>query len=387
MLEVLGVPEHVHAFERACVWLGLAGLVACAVTCVILFVARVVDKFSRRIRVTEIWIYPIKSAGGVRVESARVDRAGLRWDREFAVASRCGAILSQKAHPRLAAIAPTLEIGRAGELAALTLTSATSPALRVDVNGATEAVSTTWAGNSEPLAAIAFPVADAWLEDHLDVKGARLVRLAGRRLLRTTRLAPVALDARDGCRFSDGAPLSLLGEASVRDLGRKVPDRALTPARFRPNLVFAGARAYAESGWTRLRVGRVPVRSLMDCYRCSMVAVVQAAESGDRAGEIRVWDPKSGDCRKVLKKHSKWITALAWCPAHLEATGCETLASASKDASVKLWNVRTGAMLASLTGHTDSVEARVPLQFHFNMTVYESMRAIFVSRSRELVQR
>lgn len=285
MLEVLGVPEHVHAFERACVWLGLAGLVACAVTCVILFVARVVDKFSRRIRVTEIWIYPIKSAGGVRVESARVDRAGLRWDREFAVASRCGAILSQKAHPRLAAIAPTLEIGRAGELAALTLTSATSPALRVDVNGATEAVSTTWAGNSEPLAAVAFPVADAWLEDHLDVTGARLVRLAGRRLLRTTRLAPVALDARDGCRFSDGAPLSLLGEASVRDLGRKVPDRALTPARFRPNLVFAGARAYAESGWTRLRVGRVPVRSLMDCYRCSMVAVVQAAESGDRAGE------------------------------------------------------------------------------------------------------
>ena len=31
--------------------------------------------------------------------------------------------------------------------------------------------------------------------------------------------------------------------------------------------------------------------------------------------------------------------------------------------------------------------SRTPLQFRFNVTVYESMRAIIVSRSRELVQR
>ena len=84
--------------------------------------------------------------------------------------------------------------------------------------------------------------------------------------------------------------------------------------------------------------------------------------SGDRSGEIRVWDPKTGAALCVLKKHSKWITAIAWCPAHLgdvKAPGspCEVLASASKDATVKLWNARTGHVLASLSGHTDSVEA------------------------------
>ena len=31
--------------------------------------------------------------------------------------------------------------------------------------------------------------------------------------------------------------------------------------------------------------------------------------------------------------------------------------------------------------------SRKPLQLRFNMTLYESMRAMFVSRSRELVQR
>ena len=83
--------------------------------------------------------------------------------------------------------------------------------------------------------------------------------------------------------------------------------------------------------------------------------------SGDRSGEVRVWDPKTGASLKTLKKHSKWITALAWRPAHLPqpagAEACEVLASASKDASVKIWNARTGSVIASLTGHADSVEA------------------------------
>ena len=51
--------------------------------------------------------------------------------------------------------------------------------------------------------------------------------------------------------------------------------------------------------------------------------------SGDRAGEVRVWR-SDGECR-VLKRHSKWITALAWLPCHLadaSQTHCELLASA-----------------------------------------------------------
>ena len=79
--------------------------------------------------------------------------------------------------------------------------------------------------------------------------------------------------------------------------------------------------------------------------------------SGDRAGEVRVWRLNE-EC-KILKRHLKWITALAWLPGRLcseTQTTCELLASSSKDATVKIWNVRTAQMVVSLSGHADGVE-------------------------------
>ncbi|KAJ8603234.1 hypothetical protein CTAYLR_003821 [Chrysophaeum taylorii] len=67
--------------------------------------------------------------------------------------------------------------------------------------------------------------------------------------------------------------------------------------------------------------------------------------SGDRGGEVRVWNTL--ECLHV-HKHSKWVTALAWGP--------EGLASSSKDGTIKIW--RNGRMVASLS-HSDAVEAIV----------------------------
>lgn len=109
--------------------------------------------------------------------------------------------------------------------------------------------------------------------------------------------------------------------------------------------------------------------------------------SADRNGEVRIWDPLTGKevCRP-LTGHSAWVTSLAWEPAHRarpsgaaaggagagagagaaaggagSAAGpapvCELVASASKDKSVRVWNVRTGACQFVLTGHSDSIEA------------------------------
>jgi ribosome assembly protein 4 len=79
--------------------------------------------------------------------------------------------------------------------------------------------------------------------------------------------------------------------------------------------------------------------------------------SADKTGEIRLWDPATGkQVGSPLRGHTQWVTCLSWEPMHRNPA-CERLASASKDKTVRVWNVRTGRCEVSLSGHTDSVEA------------------------------
>lgn len=76
--------------------------------------------------------------------------------------------------------------------------------------------------------------------------------------------------------------------------------------------------------------------------------------SGGMDGLVMIWDTRSGRQLAILRGHSKWITGLAWEPFHLNAK-CNRLASASKDGTVRVWNVQLKQMEFSLTQHTDAV--------------------------------
>ncbi len=78
--------------------------------------------------------------------------------------------------------------------------------------------------------------------------------------------------------------------------------------------------------------------------------------SGDKTGEIRLWDSQKGNMvGRPMKSHRKWITSLSWEPLHANGA-CERLISGSKDGTARIWNVRLGRSMHTLTGHTDSVE-------------------------------
>jgi WD40 repeat protein len=107
-----------------------------------------------------------------------------------------------------------------------------------------------------------------------------------------------------------------------------------------------------------------------------------------------VWDPSTGkETCAPLVGHGSWVTSLAWEPLHQcggnADQACELLASSSKDKTVsgapvallscsgcvvmltsearvelschpfqvRVWNIRTGRLQFTLTGHTDSIES------------------------------
>ena len=80
--------------------------------------------------------------------------------------------------------------------------------------------------------------------------------------------------------------------------------------------------------------------------------------TGSMDNSVRLWKPKTGaSIGGPLKGHSKWITSLSWEPLHSQSSGGQRprVASSSKDATVRIWDVLSQRADAVLAGHTASV--------------------------------
>lgn len=71
---------------------------------------------------------------------------------------------------------------------------------------------------------------------------------------------------------------------------------------------------------------------------------------------VRLWDAKTGQSLgNPLKGHTNFVTSLAWEPYHLQQHNHPRLASASKDATVRIWDVVGKRIETALSGHKSSV--------------------------------
>ncbi|MFN8581039.1 MAG: MOSC domain-containing protein [Gemmatimonadaceae bacterium] len=75
--------------------------------------------------------------------------------------------------------------------------------------------------------------------------------------------------------LSDGAPLLLIGQASLDGLNERLAD-PVPMNRFRPNVVVTGAAPFAEDTWQRIRIGDVTCEVAKPCARCATTTVDQA---------------------------------------------------------------------------------------------------------------
>ena len=71
--------------------------------------------------------------------------------------------------------------------------------------------------------------------------------------------------------------------------------------------------------------------------------------SGSRDNTIKLWDVATGENIATLIGHTDWVLSVSFSPDGA------TLASGSRDNTIKLWDVATARIriLATLEGHTD----------------------------------
>lgn len=216
------------------------------------------------VRLTSIVVYPIKAAAGISAMVWEVDAFGLQHDRRWMVVDSRGVMVSQRSHPRLALVRPTLHADRLtldaprGAVLDLPLSPTGSEVWKVSVwNDTCDAL---WLG----------PDPSRWLSEVLG-SPCSLVYMCDA----TVRQAdPGFAPARTRVSFADAFPFLLISEESLADLNSKL-SRPIPMNRFRPNLVIAGVEPYGEDKLERFQVGAVSFHTVKPCARCVVTTTDQ----------------------------------------------------------------------------------------------------------------
>lgn len=224
------------------------------------------------VKVSRMFIYPVKSAGGIPAVSANVGLRGFEYDRRFMVVDEEGVFLSQRKLPRMALIFPRVN-GETLKLGAPGMPDISIPPKPEGVERLTVSI---WRDLVDTVAVS--EEADRWLGELLGVP----CRLVYQPEWSRRMVDPGYGLSGDEVSLADGFPFLLLSEKSLEDLNSRLGE-PVPVDRFRPSIVVEGCEAYAEDGWRRLRIGEVEFRVVKPCSRCAIVTVDQA--SGEHGKE------------------------------------------------------------------------------------------------------
>ncbi len=216
------------------------------------------------VTLSDLVVYPIKSAGGIPVPEGAVDSFGLENDRRWMVVDPGGRMVTQRTHPRLALARPVLEgdrlVVRGPGLDPLSLPLHPADAVGTTVSIWKDQCTALWQGEA----------AAGWFSRLLQAD-VMLVYMPQS----TWRPAePAYAPAESRVSFADAYPFLLLSEESLADLNRRMPT-PLPMNRFRPNLVIRGGTAFGEDAMAGFTIGEMGFRAVKPCDRCVLTTTDQ----------------------------------------------------------------------------------------------------------------
>ncbi|MEU8773801.1 MOSC N-terminal beta barrel domain-containing protein [Streptomyces sp. NPDC048606] len=228
--------------------------------------------------VHSLHVHPVKSLAGTAPDEAFVEPWGPAGDRRWAVVDTEGAVITQRQQARLA-----LASARPLDGGGVALSAPGMPDLVVEVPEPGPLEPVVLFGKKVETVVAASAAAD-WFSAYLGVP-ARLVHMDDPAVRRP--VDPRYALPGETVSLADGYPLLAATLASLDALntwiaeGDDPQEGPLPMNRFRPNLVVAGAEAWAEDHWRRIAIGDAVFRGVRECGRCVVTTTDQAtAERG-----------------------------------------------------------------------------------------------------------
>ena len=211
---------------------------------------------------SEIILYPLKSASEISLENSFLENRGLAHDRRWMVIDNSARFISQRTSPEMALLKPEI-VDLTLKLNAPGMEELKLPLFQKD--GIPKMVEI-WGDRGEAIAAD--EKAEKWISDYLG-KRCNFVFMPDS----TNR--PVDQEyaiGKNQVTFSDGFPLLLISESSLNDLNSRVPEE-ITMKRFRPNLVVKNTVPYQEDNWNTIKIGNCELQIVKSCSRCVLTTI------------------------------------------------------------------------------------------------------------------
>ena len=219
------------------------------------------------LRISQLFIYPIKSLGGISVEKIPVTDRGLQYDRRYMLVDEHNRFLTQREYPVMALLQTVID----GNNLMVHHKKSIDLKLRLPLIPENEGDTTrvqVWDDICEAI--YVSPSADEWFSERIGLS-CRLV------YMRETSRRPVnkKYAMKDEITsFADGYPILMIGQSSLDDLNSRMQE-SLSINRFRPNIVFTGGRPFEEDTMEHFIVNGIQYYAVKPCARCVITTTDQ----------------------------------------------------------------------------------------------------------------
>lgn len=209
--------------------------------------------------VTQLYIYPIKSLAGIKIQSAKAEEMGFENDRRWMLIDEENQFITQRDYPNLSQFYPEIKDDRIE----ISHYGSTHEFL-IDESLDEPIFSKVWDDESKVVEVN--KETSKWFSEALGFS-CKLVKIIknGDRKHNSSRLNQTL-----NVSLADGYPYLLIGSKSFDQLNEKLKEK-ITIQRFRPNIVISSVVAHEEDFFDTFQIGNVKFKNVKPSGRCVMV--------------------------------------------------------------------------------------------------------------------
>jgi len=218
-------------------------------------------------QISEIYIYPIKSLGGISVKKTTLTSRGLAFDRRFMLTNLKGQFMTQRSNRRMALLTTKIEGTN------LIVQDRSYPLSKIEfpltpIHFSKQQEVTIWKDTC--MGQVLHQGINQWFSKRLG-QACQLVYMPNdsNRLIDATYRK-----GKEVVSFADGYPILLFGQSGMDDLNKRLK-KPVSIDRFRANIIFTGGQPFAEDQWKRFKIGKQLFRMTKPCVRCNVPNINQ----------------------------------------------------------------------------------------------------------------